>query len=463
MSDFEESRGLIADGLLVGCFPTIAMIIASFLLTKLEVPVLVEAALQNFAAGLIIAAVAAELFPVMVDSEPLPCYAGVSGGFVIGLSLIYGVEHLVSYLESSHEEEVFGNTINKVIKSHPKGFEPEGEHGETKFGVSVDANWNISDMERASKALGQKSHRDHIIEHLHELLSMIQSIQDKASNLMNPGLLLREQEEIAELIDEAIHSLQYKVDHTRRLLQGSEALVSDNPMHVSTLVSAEKNVNLEKNISGLRLIVEHILEHIQEPVLDRDVVREMRIHIDHMDKQISLFHESIESAAARWHVRLPKIDTNEGDTLPMGLVMPVCLDSFVDGFLIGISSVISIKAGIILSFANCLEMSFLGMAYSSRLKKCTGSTILARNIALYTPPLIMLLASGLGAALGSVVQDLPALFIGMVAFGAVALLFLVCNELLIEARLSQGDDDYWFISIMVFIGIYLVLMLNHIL
>lgn len=75
MSDFEESRGLIADGLLVGCFPTIgkrvwdlfeglialtfvasAMIIASFLLTKLEVPVLVEAALQNFAAGLIIAA-----------------------------------------------------------------------------------------------------------------------------------------------------------------------------------------------------------------------------------------------------------------------------------------------------------------------------------------------------------------------------------------------------------------------
>lgn len=33
-----------------------AMIIASFLLTKLEVPVLVEAALQNFAAGLIIAA-----------------------------------------------------------------------------------------------------------------------------------------------------------------------------------------------------------------------------------------------------------------------------------------------------------------------------------------------------------------------------------------------------------------------
>lgn len=211
------------------------------------------------------------------------------------------------------------------------------------------------------------------------------------------------------------------------------------------------------------MIVEHLLEHIHEPILDKDVIREMRIHMDQMDKQISLFHESIETAASRWHRSLPKIETNEGDTIPMGLVMPVCLDAFVDGFLIGISSVISLKAGIVLSFANCLEMSFLGMAYSSRLKKCTGSSLLARSIALYTPPLVMFLASGIGAALGSAVETLPALFIAMVAFGAVALLFLVANELLIEARNAQGEDDHWYISIMVFVGVYLVLMLNHVL
>lgn len=245
-----------------------------------------------------------------------------------------------------------------------------------------------------------------------------------------------------------------------RLLQGSESSESDNPL--SSLVTAERKANLERNVSGLRMIVEHLLEHIQEPVLDKGVVREMRIHMDHMDKQISLFHESIETAASRWHRSLPKIEPNEGDTLPMGLVLPVCLDSFVDGFLIGISSVISIKAGIILSFANCLEMSFLGMAYSSRLKKCTGSTLFTRTVALYTPPLIMFMASGVGAALGSVVQDLPALFIGLVAFGAVALMFLVTNELLIEAHSAQGEEEHWYISIMVFVGIYLVLMLDHV-
>lgn len=49
----------------------------------------------------------------------------------------------------------------------------------------------------------------------------------------------------------------------------------------------------------------------------------------------------------------------------------------------------------------------------------------------------------------------------MVAFGTVALLFLVCNELLIEAREAQGEDERWYISIMVFVGVYIVIMLDH--
>jgi hypothetical protein len=46
----------------------------------------------------------------------------------------------------------------------------------------------------------------------------------------------------------------------------------------------------------------------------------------------------------------------------------------------------------------------------------------------------MFLASGLGALLAGAAQSVPAVYIGFVAFGVVALLFLVCNELLIEAR-----------------------------
>ncbi len=76
----------------------------------------------------------------------------------------------------------------------------------------------------------------------------------------------------------------------------------------------------------------------------------------------------------------------------------------------------------------------------------------------------MLASAGIGAAAGNAVKSITALFIAMVAFGSVALLFLVCNELLIEAREAQNENggERWWISLQVFVGIYLVLMLNHV-
>ena len=102
------------------------------------------------------------------------------------------------------------------------------------------------------------------------------------------------------------------------------------------------------------------------------------------------------------------------------------------------------------------------MAYSSRLIKCTGASLLSRNIATYVPPILMFLSAGIGAALASAAAGAPVVFIAFVAFGVVALLFLVCNELLIEAREAQGEEERWWISVMVFAGIYIVLMLNHV-
>ena len=219
---------------------------------------------------------------------------------------------------------------------------------------------------------------------------------------------------------------------------------------------------MKKKLTKLKRSVEHLLEHINEPVLDKQVLQEMHIHMDMMDKQISSFHEAVESVSSKWLLKTALPDTQIGDKLPMNLVLPVTLDCFVDGALIGISISISTKAGMILAFANSLEMSFLGMAYASRLLKCTGSSALARNIALYCPPLIMFLSVGVGAALGNATEKYPILFIGLVAFGVVALLFLVCNELLIEANKAQGEDQRWWISIMVFLGVYIVIILDHV-
>jgi zinc transporter ZupT len=252
-----------------------------------------------------------------------------------------------------------------------------------------------------------------------------------------------------------------------RLLQGSECpdeivtTEAGKVMHTSKWVTEERTMFMKNKLSKMRLTVEHIVEHINEPLINRHVLHEIHEHLDTLDLQINKFHSVIESAAAKWMRSKALPETQIGDKLPMNMVLPVTIDCFVDGFLIGVSVAISPKAGFILAIANCFEMSFLGMAYASRLVKCTGSAEWLRNLAIYGPPFVMFFAAGVGAALADSARNSPLVFVAFVAFGVVALLFLVCNELLIEAKSAQGDEERWWISVNIFLGVYMVLMINQ--
>ena len=76
------------------------MLIASILLTNISVSKSVEATFQNFAAGLILAAVASELFPLMLTENvsPFDTWVGVSVGFVVGLVTLNGLESFIEYM-----------------------------------------------------------------------------------------------------------------------------------------------------------------------------------------------------------------------------------------------------------------------------------------------------------------------------------------------------------------------------
>lgn len=256
-----------------------------------------------------------------------------------------------------------------------------------------------------------------------------------------------------------------------RLLQGSECEVLFNygdsnlspGSNTSKWVTEERKLYMKKKLSKLKSTVEHLVEHINEPIIDKHVLREMHEHMGMMDRQIARFHDIVESNASKWRRNDALPQTQIGDKLPINLILPVTIDCFVDGFLIGVSVAISRKAGFILATANFFEMSFLGMAYASRLVKCTGASVIMRNLALYAPPVVMFFSAGLGAMLAATVRHIPVCFIAFVAFGVVALLFLVCNELLIEAKNAQGEDEKWWISICIFLGIYMVLIVNQIL
>jgi zinc transporter ZupT len=256
----------------------------------------------------------------------------------------------------------------------------------------------------------------------------------------------------------------------RRLLQGSEADIQIASSASSSALPApttsvwmteERKLVMKKRLNKLRSTVEHLVEHIDEPVIDKHVLHEMYHHMSTIDTQLSKFHDIVEKNASKWRRNDQLPETQIGDKLPVNLILPVTIDCFVDGFLIGVSVAISPKAGYILAVANCFEMSFLGMAYASRLVKCTGTTLLRRNIALYGPPLVMFFAAGLGALMANTVRHIPMCFIAFVAFGVVALLFLVCNELLIEAKNAQGEEEKWWISLCIFLGIYMVLIVNQ--
>lgn len=58
-------------------------------------------------------------------------------------------------------------------------------------------------------------------------------------------------------------------------------------------------------------------------------------------------------------------------------------------------------------------------------------------------------------------RDSPALFASFLAFGVVALLFLVTHELLIEAHEST-KSELWWVNIWLFAGMLLVLELNRV-
>lgn len=203
-------------------------------------------------------------------------------------------------------------------------------------------------------------------------------------------------------------------------------------------LSEDQKLDMNSKLKDLKGKIAHLVDHLSEEQIDTSTLQEIHDHMDEVTECLDQFHHSVETSAFKWRRTRHFPETSLGEKIPMKLFMPVLIDSFVDGFLIGVTCGLAPRAGLILGFANCLEMAFLGMALAARVSKCTGSPLFLRNAAIAVPPIVMFIASGLGAAIGSATTAIPIVFISFVAFGVVALLFLVCNELLIEAKEAQG-------------------------
>jgi len=141
---------------------------------------------------------------------------------------------------------------------------------------------------------------------------------------------------------------------------------------------------------------------------------------------------------------------------PVAMLGAVAVDILIDGLVLGLAFIAGGKAGVLLTIALTLEVLFLGLTVTTELGETIKSK--ARIIAI-TMGIAMMLP--IGVALATPVALLPPVVIaGFLSFGLMALLYLVTEELLVEAH---EKPDTPLISAMFFIGFLGLLLVEEIL
>lgn len=139
---------------------------------------------------------------------------------------------------------------------------------------------------------------------------------------------------------------------------------------------------------------------------------------------------------------------------PSALLVAVGLDVTLDGLLIGLSFAAGAKEGIILVIALTIEDLFLGL--STALTLTRGGRGRAIVIGINTG---LALLTGIGGVLGATVFGglTDPWLEGVLCFGVAALMYLVTEELLVEAH---SGEDTPFATSMFFIGFLVFLMIG---
>ena len=145
----------------------------------------------------------------------------------------------------------------------------------------------------------------------------------------------------------------------------------------------------------------------------------------------------------------------EGKGGSSSLVIASAVDMFIDGLLIGVSFEVGLEAGIVITVALTIELLFLALSFASSLSKegKSKSRIIITTIIL---SLLVLIGAIIGGTMLQGIHD--SALEGIIAFAVAALLYLVTEELLVEAH--RGEEDSSFSTTMFFVGFLIVLILD---
>ena len=138
---------------------------------------------------------------------------------------------------------------------------------------------------------------------------------------------------------------------------------------------------------------------------------------------------------------------------PIGMAATTAVDLLVDDLILGLGFVAGAKAGVLLTIALTFEVLFLGLTVADAFG---GTRARVRSVVATG---LLTMALPLGAMLASPISHLPGPVVaGFLAFGLVALLYLVTEELLVEAH---GQPDRPWVTALFFVGFLAVLLLDQ--
>lgn len=140
----------------------------------------------------------------------------------------------------------------------------------------------------------------------------------------------------------------------------------------------------------------------------------------------------------KWYVERGGHSGFDYEDAPLSLVITAGIDYIVDGLLIGIGFGIGARAGGLLTFALTVEGLFLAIAVISTLTRTSLKRWLLILIACGLG-LLFLLGAIAGSALYGVLSG--PVHTAMIAFGAAALIYLVTEELLVEAHSPKTTEN----------------------
>jgi ZIP family zinc transporter len=137
---------------------------------------------------------------------------------------------------------------------------------------------------------------------------------------------------------------------------------------------------------------------------------------------------------------------------PIGLVAATGLDLLIDGLVLGAAFAVGQGAGIVLAIALTMELVFLGLSSVLALSKAGVAARRAIGVAVGLAATFLV-----GAVVGTVVLGAapPTVLTLTVGIGAVALMYLVAEELLVEAH--EGPESEANITVF-FVGFLIVLI-----